>query len=90
MKLELYIPLLAGSLLLAHDRVCVIENLSSLKKDVREILEKKIVHNYVCIYVAMERDRVVLNVPRQKQKGKTKAQELSWPLSCKIWTLVDQ
>ena len=54
-----------------------------------------LVHNYVvssiqCIYVAMERDQVVLNVPRQKQKGKTKAQELSWPLSCKIWALVDR
>ena len=34
------IPLLAGSLLLAHDGVCVIENLGSLKKDVREILKK--------------------------------------------------
>ena len=40
MKLELYIPLLAGSLLLAHDGVCVIENLSSLKKDVRKIPNK--------------------------------------------------
>ena len=54
-----------------------------------------LVHNYVvssiqCIYVAMERDQVVLNVPRQKQKDKTKAQELSWPLSCKIWALVDR
>ena len=43
-------------------------------------------YNYVassiqCIYAVMERDRVVLNVPRQKQKGETKAQELSWPLS---------
>ena len=52
-------------------------------------------HNYVvssiqCIYAAMERDRVVLNVPRQKQKGETEARELSWPLSCKIWALVDQ
>ena len=32
--------LLAGSLLLAHDGVCVIENLGSLKKDVRETLKK--------------------------------------------------
>ena len=24
-----------------------------------------IVHDYVCVYVAMERDQVVLNVPRQ-------------------------
>ena len=31
--------------LLAHDRVCVIENLSSIKKDVREILKK------VCSYI---------------------------------------
>ena len=55
MKLELYIPLLAGSLSLAHDRMCVIENLNSIKKDVREILKKvcsyyNIVHNYVCVY----------------------------------------
>ena len=38
----------------------------------------------------MKRDRVVLNVPIQKQKGETKAQELSWPLSYKIWALVYQ
>ena len=40
-------------------------------------------HNYVVssIYAATERDWVVLNVPRLKQKGETKAQELSWPAS---------
>ena len=29
-------------------------------------------------------------MPRQKQKSEIKAQELSCPLSCKIWALVDQ
>ena len=81
--------------MLADGGVCILDNITSCKRDVREALQKG--KHYLCppvylviYFIVLETDEIEMNLLRQFDAHVSGNHDKSWKLNCTVWAQVDQ